>query len=73
MAQMTQAHVNQAKQLGLNDQQIQQLQAAGFDWSKMGQLFQLIVTVLPQILSLFGQQPAPTPGPTPIAPAQQTP
>jgi hypothetical protein len=73
MAQMTQAHVQQAKAAGLNDQQIAQLNAAGFDWSKLPQLIQLFVQFLPGILALFGQQPAPTPAPGPIQPAQQTP
>jgi hypothetical protein len=73
MAQMTAQHQQQAKAMGLTDQHIAQLNAAGFDWSKLPQLIQLFVQFLPGILALFGQQPAPTPGPTPIAPAQQTP
>jgi hypothetical protein len=67
MAQMTAQHQQQAKAMGLTDQHIAQLNAAGFDWSKLGQLVQLIMSVLPQLLAMFA---TPTPGPTPPGPAQ---
>jgi hypothetical protein len=64
----TAQHQQQAKAMGLTDQHIAQLNAAGFDWSKLGQLVQLIMSVLPQLLAMFT---TPTPGPTPVQPAQQ--
>jgi hypothetical protein len=73
---------------GATDQHIQQLQAAGVDGGKLAAalpqiqqaavtlnlnwqaVFQFVMQILPLLAGLFT---VPTPGPTPVQPAQQSP
>jgi hypothetical protein len=69
MAQMTAQHEQALKAVGVPDAEVQRLRGLNLniDWGK------LIAGIIAAIMSSLNQQPAPTPGPTPIAPAQQTP
>jgi hypothetical protein len=59
---MTAQQKSQAQAMGLNQQQIDQLTAAGFDWQKFLQALPQLIAI---VLSLFAQ---PTPAPTPPGP-----